>query len=61
MYIYTLFLLAPLVTNLGSHVSLEECERVLSVIASARHEGNIKDAETFGKTRLKCVKVKNSP
>jgi hypothetical protein len=55
--IYILFLLAPIVTNLGSFPSLEECERVAQVISLARHKGDVKDAETFGANRLLCVKV----
>lgn len=55
--IYMLFLLAPVVTNLGTFHSLAECQRVSAVIAQARHKPSLEDAEIFGKNRLLCVKV----
>ena len=58
--IYMLFLLTPLVTNLGTFPSLEECQRVSKVIAQARHKPSLEDAETFGKNRLLCVKVNDT-
>ena len=58
--IYILFLLAPIVTNLGSFGSMEECQRVADVVAQARHKPSLKDAETFGANRLLCVKIKNT-
>jgi hypothetical protein len=55
--VYLLFLLAPIVTNLGEFKSLEECERIVKVVSLARHKGIVEDAETFGKNRLLCVQV----
>ncbi len=55
--IYSLFLTAPIITNLGEYKSLAECERVSKVIALARHKGVQADADTFGKNRLLCVQV----
>lgn len=57
--IYMLFLLAPVVTNLGTFSTMEECQRVSKVIAQARHKPSLEDAEIFGKNRLLCVKVQN--
>jgi hypothetical protein len=54
--IYILFLVAPLVTHLGTYPSLEECNRVAQVVAFARHKGDVKEAEIFGANRLVCVK-----
>jgi hypothetical protein len=54
--IYILFLVAPLVTHLGTYPSLEECNRVAQVLALARHKGDVKESEAFGANRLVCVK-----
>lgn len=59
-FIYMLFALAPIVTNLGSFPSLEECERVAIILSVNRHEGQTKDAEIFRRNRLLCVKVNDT-
>lgn len=56
--IYILFLVAPLVSNLGTYPSLEECQKVANAIAIARHQGIEADAKMFLDTRLICVKSK---
>lgn len=52
--IYILFLLAPVVTNLGEFPTMQECERIGKIIASARHQDTA-NAYEFYKNRLICV------
>lgn len=53
--LYILFLLAPVVTNLGEFSTMQECERIGKIVASARHQNNADDSSVFYKNRLICV------